>query len=153
MFTIADAMVERGWYVQPQMAWRQTPPTLHLSVSAATLPLVEECLETLAPRSTWPARPVGTVDSQVLSILQPLVPERLTEEDFDALLEAAGLTTEAQAASSASKTVLPGPRLPTRMASINVLLNRAAPRLREAILTAYLDRLFRPARTARPGPR
>ncbi|GAB2780433.1 aminotransferase class V-fold PLP-dependent enzyme [Nocardioides salsibiostraticola] len=158
VFTIADEMVERGWYVQPQMAWRQTPPTLHLSVSAATLPLVDECLETLSTavdvaRETGPA----TVDSQVLAILQSLVPEHLTDDDFDALLEAAGLTTEAQAASPtstpASETVLPGSRLPTRMAPINVLLNRAAPRLREAILAAYLDRLFRPVRTARPGPR
>jgi sphinganine-1-phosphate aldolase len=35
-FTVCDEMATRGWYVQPQMSYASTPPTIHLSVSAAT---------------------------------------------------------------------------------------------------------------------
>lgn len=140
VFTIADEMAERGWYVQPQMTWHGNPPTLHLSVSAATLPLVDECLLALR-ESVAAARQLGPVevDRFILKILRELRPDKLTDEDLDALLEAAGLAGEAGVAS-----------LPKRMAQINVLLNAAGPALREALLVAYLDRLFRPVR--RPGP-
>ena len=33
VFTIADEMLERGWYVQPQLSFRGVPPTLHLTLS------------------------------------------------------------------------------------------------------------------------
>ena len=136
VFTIADEMLERGWYVQPQLSWEGHPPTLHLSVSAATLPLVNECVEVLAA-SLKAARALGPleVDPAVLGILAGLVPERLSDADFDALLIAAGLASEGGA-----------PTLPKRMAGINVLLDAAPPALREALLVAYLDRLFRPVR-------
>ncbi|MDO9497863.1 MAG: aspartate aminotransferase family protein, partial [Nocardioides sp.] len=137
VFTIADEMVERGWYVQPQMSWHGRPPTLHLSVSAATLPLVDECLAALG-ESVATAQECGPVevDRNILQILRTLRPEKLTDEDFDALLQAAGLAGESGVVT-----------LPKRMAQINVLLNAAGPALREALLVAYLDRLFRPVRS------
>lgn len=136
VFTIADEMAERGWYVQPQMTWHGHPPTLHLSVSAATLPLVDECLSALG-ESVAAAREQGPVevDRNILAILRSLRPEKLTAADFDALLQAAGLAGEAGVVT-----------LPKRMAEINVLLNASGPALREALLVAYLDRLFRPVR-------
>ena len=36
VFTIADEMLDRGWFVQPQMALPRPPATLHLTLSAAT---------------------------------------------------------------------------------------------------------------------
>src|SRR3954469_23637034 len=36
-FTVCDEMAAREWYVQPQMSYAGGPPTIHLSVSAATL--------------------------------------------------------------------------------------------------------------------
>ena len=36
VFTIADEMLEAGWYVQPQLTHAGHPPTLHLTLSAAT---------------------------------------------------------------------------------------------------------------------
>ena len=58
-----------------------------------------------------------------------------TEEEFDGLLAAAGLTPGEGTAA-----------LPARMAEVNALLDLASPELREAVLVAFLDRLFRPAR-------
>src|SRR6478736_5159997 len=46
-FTVCDEMGARGWYVQPQMSYADEQPTIHLSVSAATRPLVPDFLAAL----------------------------------------------------------------------------------------------------------
>jgi sphinganine-1-phosphate aldolase len=56
-------------------------------------------------------------------------------DDFDGLLAASGLVG---AASDGSL------ELPTRMASVNAMLDVASPAIREALLIAFLDRLSRP---------
>jgi sphinganine-1-phosphate aldolase len=62
-----------------------------------------------------------------------LDPGTLDEAAFDGLLKVAGLAG-------------PGGELalPERMAAVNALLNVSPPRLREALLVAFLDRLSRP---------
>jgi sphinganine-1-phosphate aldolase len=146
VFTLADEMAARGWYVQPQLSYGEHPPTLHLSLCAATAPLVEELLTALeeALRAARAAGPVS-VDPGVADVVRALDPATLGDEEFDGLLAAAGLTPGEGAAA-----------LPERMAEVNALLDLAAPELREAVLVAFLDRLLRPSRgggaPARPGP-
>jgi hypothetical protein len=136
-FTVCDEMKQRGWYVQPQMSYAGAPPTIHLSVSAATLPHVEELLAGLAS-SVAAARAAGpvAVDPEVVAFIGALDPAALSEEDFDGLLAASGLLADASA----------GLALPDRMAPVNAMLDVASPALREALLIAFLDRLSRPAR-------
>ena len=50
VFTISDAMTAAGWWVQPQLSFRGSRPNIHLSLSAATAPLVDEFLEALERR-------------------------------------------------------------------------------------------------------
>ena len=136
VFTIADEMAARNWYVQPQMSFAGRPPTLHLTLSAATADHVPEFCGALgeAVAAARVAGPVA-VDPGVAEIVRALDPEKLTEEEFDGLLAAAGLTPGEGTAV-----------LPARMAEVNALLDLASPELREAVLVAFLDRLFRPAR-------
>ena len=59
VFTIADEMLARHWYVQPQMSFRSSPPTLHLTLSAATAASVPDFVVDLrsavaAARSSGP---------------------------------------------------------------------------------------------------
>ena len=75
------------------------------------------------------------VDPDVAAFVAALDPETLGDEDFDGLLAAAGLAGGGG-----------GLALPERMAEVNALLDAAPPRLREAVLTAFLDRLMRPVR-------
>ena len=133
-FTIADEMTEVGWYVQPQMSFAGDPPTIHLSLSAATAPHVEEFLTALqkAVTTAVAAGPVQ-VDSGVADFVRSLDASALSEDDFDGLLGAVGMAGE-------------GAGLPKRMAEINALLDLAAPKLRETLLVAFLDRLSRPVR-------
>jgi glutamate/tyrosine decarboxylase-like PLP-dependent enzyme len=138
VFTIADEMTARRWYVQPQMAFGGHPPNLHLTLCAVTADHVEELLEALAA-SVAAAQQAGPVrvDAAVAEIVAALDPAKLTDEEFDGLLAAAGLTPGEGTAA-----------LPDRMAEVNTLLDLAAPDLREAVLVAFLDRLLRPTRSS-----
>jgi sphinganine-1-phosphate aldolase len=138
VFTIADAMTRAGWWVQPQLSFQGAGPTLHLSLSAATAPLVDQFLDALrsAVDQAVAAGPV-VLDPEVIAFVGALDPETLSEADFDGLLAAVGMAGA------------DGVALPESMAEINALLDLASPRLREALLVAFLDRLTRPVRPGR----
>jgi glutamate/tyrosine decarboxylase-like PLP-dependent enzyme len=137
VFTITDTMARAGWYVQPQLSFRGDRPTIHLSLSAATAPLVEEFLAALraAVDDAVATGPV-VVSPDVAAFVQALDPRDLSDEDFDGLLAAVGMAGGE------------GVGLPESMAEINALLDLATPALREAMLVAFLDRLTRPVRAA-----
>ncbi len=137
-FTVTDEMLARGWYVQPQLAYDGGSATVHLSVSAATLPHVDELLTALR-ESVAAAVSVGpvVVDPGVVAFIDALDPATLTDADFDGLLAASGLVGEAADG---------GLALPERMAPVNAMLDVASPAMREALLVAFLDRLSRPIR-------
>lgn len=134
VFTIADEMLARGWYVQPQMAFRGMPATLHLTLSAATAPSVPEFLAALG-ESVAAARAAGpiAVDPGLAEAAAALDPASLSDGDFDGLLALAGLAGGDGALA-----------LPERMAPVNALLDVAPAPLRESLLLAFLDRLSRP---------
>ena len=134
VFTIADEMLERGWYVQPQMSFHDLPATLHLTLSAATGPSVAELVRDLsdAVAAARAAGPVG-VDPGLAALVGGIDPATLDDAGFLALLAAAGL-----AGSDGSLA------LPTRMAGVNTLLDACPPPLREALLLGVLDRMSRP---------
>ncbi|MDH2413424.1 aminotransferase class V-fold PLP-dependent enzyme [Nocardioides sp. CER19] len=133
-FTLIDELVARGWFVQPQLSFAGLPATVHLSLSAATLPHVPEFLDALAAavEAAVAAGPVA-VDAGVADFVTALDPTTLSDDDFDGLLAFAGLAGE-------------GVALPDRMAPVNALLDLASPATREAVLVAFLDRLSRPVR-------
>lgn len=135
-FTLCDEMQERGWYVQPQMSYAGRGPSIHLSVSAATLAHVPEFLTALA-ESVAAAQAAGpvAVDPGVAAYIESLDPAALSDADFDGLLAASGLVGEGSGGELA---------LPSRMAEVNAMLDLASPAMREALLVAFLDRLTRP---------
>jgi glutamate/tyrosine decarboxylase-like PLP-dependent enzyme len=135
VFTLADEMLARGWFVQPQMAYRGMPATLHLTVSAATEPGVEEFVRALeeSVAAAVAAGPIE-VDPGLAEAAAALDPATLDDAAFDGLLELAGLGGG------------DGIAVPERMAPVNALLNVAPAPLREALLVAFLDRLQRPTR-------
>jgi sphinganine-1-phosphate aldolase len=133
VFTLSDEMGERGWFVQPQMAFRDLPATLHLTVSAATAAGVDDFLAALdeSVAAAVAAGPVA-VAPELREAAAALDPATLDDAAFDGLLAVAGL-----AGADGALTV------PKRMAPVNALLDVAPPRLREALLIAFLDRLTR----------
>ncbi len=134
VFTITDAMTRAGWYVQPQLSFEGHEPTIHLSLSAATADHVEEFLAALskAVEAAVAGGPIA-IDPGVVEFVQSLDASTLSAEDFDGLLAAVGMAGGE------------GVGLPDSMAEVNALLDLASPDLREALLTAFLDRLLRPS--------
>ncbi len=135
VYTIADEMLARGWFVQPQMGYRGMPPTLHLTLSAATAASVPDFVDALLEAVTA-ARAAGpvAVAPELAAFATTIDPATLDDAAFDGLLAMAGLAGADGALA-----------LPERMAPVNALLDAAPPRLREALLLAFLDRLSRPS--------
>jgi glutamate/tyrosine decarboxylase-like PLP-dependent enzyme len=135
VFTVADEMKARNWYVQPQFAHGASPANLHLTVTAANagneVALVADLDE--AVRAAVEAGPVPVAD-EVVAFIQSLDPDTLTPQEFAGLLAAAGLGGGESGGGSV---------LPERMAPVNALLAAAKPRLRERLLVEFLGVLYR----------
>jgi hypothetical protein len=116
------------------MSFGDVPPSLHLTLSAATAPSVPELVVALQ-ESVEAARAAGpvAVDPGLRALVGSLDPTTLDDQGFAGLLAAAGL-----AGSDG------GLALPRRMAPVNALLDACPPGLREALLLGVLDRLSRP---------
>ncbi len=135
VFTITDALTRAGWYVQPQLSFAGRGPTIHLSVSAATTDHVDEFLSALSAgvAAAAEAGPIA-IDPGIVEFVTALDAATLSDDDFDGLLAAVGMAGGDSVG------------LPESMAEINALLDLASPALREALLSAFLDRLQRPTR-------
>ncbi len=132
VFTLSDEMGERGWFVQPQMAFRGLPATLHLTVCAAT---------------------ASGVDDFVVALRESVAAVR-GRRPGGRRTRAARRRGGARSRDARRRRVRRAPRdrrarwrghvsVPKRMAPVNALLDAAPPRLREALLIAFLDRLTR----------
>jgi hypothetical protein len=128
VFTVADEMTERGWYLQPQFGFESSPPNLHLTVTAANHGAEEPLLADLAAAVAAAKRSGAVrVAPEVTAAIAELDPDALTPDQFAALLAAAGLTEVAA---------------PKRMAEINTMLAAATPELRERLLVEFLSALY-----------
>ena len=130
VFRVVDEMARRGWYVQPAFAFGVSPQHVHLSVNASNTTWVEPLLEDLrtavaAAREAGPAALPG----DLLETLSGVDPAALDDEAFGRILEAAGMK---------------GGGLPEKMAGVNGAMNALPPALRERLLTAFVNDLFRP---------
>ncbi|MEU8815299.1 aminotransferase class V-fold PLP-dependent enzyme [Actinoplanes sp. NPDC048796] len=130
VFVLADELAARGWHTQPQMAYADLPPTIHLTVTASVHATAPDFATDLAD-AVAAARAAGPValPAPLLEAAGALTPEQVTPELIAGLAETMGL----------------GGGDFTKMAAVNSLLNVAPPALREALLTGFLSLLQRPA--------
>ncbi len=137
VFTIADEMLTRGWFVQPQMRFGDLPATVHLTFSAATARSSDQIALDLAD-ATAAARTAGpaAAPAELVAAAGGIDPSTLDDATFNQLLATAGL------ASAGGQLALP-----ERMAPVNALLDALPLRLREALLIGFIDRLARPSAT------
>ncbi|HEX2130976.1 MAG TPA: aminotransferase class V-fold PLP-dependent enzyme [Actinophytocola sp.] len=128
VFTVADEMTERRWYLQPQFGFGTSPANLHLTVTAANHGGEPELLADLAD-AVAAARAAGPVRlaPELVAAIAALDPDALTPDQFAGLLTAAGLD---------------GVAAPKRMAEVNAMLAVAPPRLRERLLIEFLSALY-----------
>ena len=128
IFVICDEMKQRGWYVQPQLAYGNSPENIHFSLHPGNAVKVPAMVEDLA-ESVQAARAVPldhTLAEQVGQLFAGDV--AVDEAMFGQLLAMAGID---------------GVDLPERMAPINLLLNALPVPVREQLLTGFMNNLYR----------
>jgi glutamate/tyrosine decarboxylase-like PLP-dependent enzyme len=130
-YVVADEMRLRGWYLQPQPAFANSPANLHLTVTAAVADpdRIDQLLAELAaavPR----AREVGPpeVDPGLIELARALDPDALTAEEAGLALAAAGVGADGA--------------LPDRMAPVLAVLQALPPALTERLLPEVVSRLY-----------
>lgn len=127
LFHLVDEMKLRGWYIQPQLRFREYPANIHISVGPGNAPHVEDFLDDLE-EAVAAARALPPTDASAV-LAQLARGGELGPEGFATLVEALGAG---------------GGVLPERLAPINALLDALPPELSEELLVRYLNELYRP---------
>ncbi|CAN5416986.1 aminotransferase class V-fold PLP-dependent enzyme [soil metagenome] len=138
VFVFADALQRRGWTAQPFLP-EMGGPMVRLPVTAATLPIVDECLSAIEEAI---AETLERGRADVDPTLERLL-ERLDSSEVDEY--SAGLLLDAAAVLDSSD-----PDQPDQRAATNLLLRAARPGVREVLLAARHDRDSVPVRHGAP---
>lgn len=129
VFHIIDEMKERGWYVQPQLAYGSSPENIHLSINPESVHWVDAMLADLREcTEKAKALPSGQLAASIKETFASMDPRDLDDSVLQGMLGMAGIE---------------GTTLPGRMAEINEVLNALPVPLRERLLVMYLNELFR----------
>lgn len=129
VFHLVDEMKERGWYVQPQLAYGSSPANIHLSINPASHPWVDDLLTDLAAGvDAARALPSGELAAAIEAEFGAIDPAAVDDATVAGMLALAGVE---------------GTSLPGRMAEINEVLNALPVPLRERLLVEYLNLLYR----------
>jgi hypothetical protein len=129
VFHLIDEMKQRGWYIQPQLGFRGSKENIHLSINPASAKWVDEFIADLRECAEKArAIPSGELTDVVRQFVSELKPGELDDQSLAGMLSLVGAE---------------GAALPARMASINEMLNSLPAELREQVLTAYVNQLFR----------
>ncbi len=134
VFHVADEMKERGWFVQPQLAYGSSPENIHLSINPNSERWADDLVRDLA-ECVEKARslPSGELAAKVTAAFGSMDAAEVTPDVFEGMLAMAGVD---------------GTSLPGRMAEINEVLNALPVPLRERLLVEYLNVLYRPSGAA-----
>ncbi|RIL06419.1 MAG: aspartate aminotransferase family protein [Proteobacteria bacterium] len=129
VFHVIDEMKQRGWYLQPQLAFGDSKENVHLSINPASVRWVDALLRDLdACVERAKGMPSGALAAKIRAAFGEMDASGLGAEKVAGLLQMAGVQ---------------GSALPGRMAEINEVLNALPAPLREKLLVEYLNELFR----------
>jgi sphinganine-1-phosphate aldolase len=128
VFHIVDEMMERGWYIQPQLAFGSSRQNMHISMNESSSGLVSELLSDLED-SVNKAREMSTSSSlsEVQRFLSNKVDGTITDKEIKGMMALLGMG---------------GSNMPPRMAEINDVLNIMPLSLREQLFIGFWNDLY-----------
>jgi glutamate/tyrosine decarboxylase-like PLP-dependent enzyme len=128
VFHVIDEMKQRGWYIQPQLAYGDSKENIHLSINPASVRWVDAMIADLS-ECVAKAKEMksGALAAQIREAFGALDASALEGDTFAGLLGMAGVN---------------GAALPKRMAEVNEVLNALPVALREKLLIEYMNQLF-----------
>lgn len=130
VFHLVDEMKIRGWYVQPQLSFDNSPANVHLTVSGVSDRRVDRMLFDLNQSAQAAKRLPPPLDPDQRDWLAGLSPDRLTESVRDRLYALAGLDQ--------------GDAAPERFAPVSAMLDALSPAMRELVLEEYFSMIYTP---------
>ena len=129
IFPLADAMKERGWFIQPQFGFANSSENMHLSVGPHNAHNVDEFVADLREVS-------ARVRAAQIGVEPFVMPDELRDfivnsgpDVMDHLGELLGGD---------------GSSLPDKMEDINLMLNQLPANSREMLLGEFINRLYNP---------
>lgn len=128
VFHVVDEMKERGWYIQPQFSFQNSPKNFHISVNMSNVEHTDELLRVLE-ESVQAASGIeeGEMVKSILDAISAMKPEDINEDNIGDMMAMAGVA---------------GDSLPGRMADINDIMNALSVEHRELLLVEFLNDLF-----------
>jgi hypothetical protein len=128
IFRLAEAINERGWYVQVQLSYANSPANIHLCINPANLPWIDALLDDIAAcielvRDSQP----GPLVAGVLQALSEVDVSTMSDQTLHQLMAMAGVS---------------GGGTPKVGAEINEILDALDPPFRERLLTEFMNELF-----------
>lgn len=132
VFRLADALNEKGWYVQVQLSYGSSPANIHLCINPANLRWLDALLADIdacvaAVRASPPSPMVATLKQALAQVDLATLDDQMFGQMMSQMMSVAGL--------------VPG-SIPKVGADINEVLDALAPALRERVLTEFMNELF-----------
>ena len=127
IFALADAMKEKGWFIQPQFGYGPSPANIHLSVGASNAPHTDELIADLeASVQHLRGQPGATAASDLPPELQDLfrLPAGQMLDAMDGVFQG------------------DNGDLPEGMAEINNIMNAMPAPVRDKVLVEFMNRLY-----------
>lgn len=127
VFQLADEMGKRGWYVQPQLSTKLSPPSLHVTVNQNTTPVADEFLKDLREsvqrvKEDYPPLDIAEVRAEIEQAMKELTPEA-----FRQVLAMGGID---------------GTKLPSELALLNTVMDALPDPLCEELLVSFMNDLY-----------
>jgi len=130
MFHVIDAMKQRGWYIQPQLSFQNSPTNIHFSIQPGNAPRVEAMLGDLREAiEAVRGKPFGHITKAVREQFGQMTAGDLDQAAFAKMLGLAGVD---------------GVALPTAMAEINEILDGLPRPVSKRLLVKFLNELYMP---------
>ena len=127
VFELDDALVRRGWFLQPQFRAPGTPATLHLTVNRSNVAHVDALLADLAAAVAEVRASPSVGDTAAL------------QAEVERLMQSPGPETFARIAALAGMT--PG-QMPSSFARINTVLDALPDPVVDMLLVEYLNSIY-----------
>jgi sphinganine-1-phosphate aldolase len=131
VFALADEMKERGFHVQPQLAYGPSKENIHISISPSNVKWTETFLSelSLAVEAVRAAGGGPKPPKDMAAMLAAQLENDTTGEALNGLLLALGGG---------------GGALPGKMADINALMNELPRKVQEKLLIGFVGQMFTP---------
>ena len=128
IFRLAEALNQRGWYVQVQLSYGSSPANIHLCINPANLRWLDDLLADLdrcaeAVRDSPPSPLVAALQQT----LEQVDLSKLDDQTLRGMMQMAGITPGA---------------IPKVGAEINEVLDLVAPGVRERVLTEFMNEIY-----------